>query len=57
MELRPLASAVGSEGELFNGSDLSAWKQPTVTWGVVQSVVLAEANPKGFVATDGQGGY
>ena len=41
--------------ELFNGQDLSAWKEPLGAWSVVSSVKLDPANPKGFVTTPGQG--
>lgn len=45
----------GTMVELFNGNDLSGWKQPTGTWGAVGGVTVDPGNPKGFVATEGHG--
>ena len=40
---------------LFNGKDLSAWKEPLGAWSVVGSVALNEAAPKGFTTQPGEG--
>jgi hypothetical protein len=40
---------------LFNGKDLSGWKEPLGAWAVVGGVSLDPANPKGFTAQPGEG--
>ena len=40
---------------LFNGKDLSTWKEPLGAWSVVGSVAVDAAQPKAFTAQPGQG--
>ncbi|WCJ59278.1 DUF1080 domain-containing protein [Fontisphaera persica] len=41
--------------EVFNGRDLSGWREPHGKWQVVQAVQLSPADPRQFVFTDGAG--
>jgi hypothetical protein len=53
-----LVSAVAvqvDEVPLFNGRDLSGWKEPLGAWSVVGGVTLDPASPKAFVAQPGTG--
>jgi len=43
------------ETSLFNGKDLTAWKEPLGTWAAVRSVTLDAENPKGFTVQPGTG--
>ena len=47
--------AVAEDFILFNGKDLSTWKEPLGNWSVVSSVALDEADPKGFTSKPGLG--
>lgn len=40
---------------LFNGKDLTGWKEPHGTWSVVGSVALDTTKPKAFNSQPGQG--
>ena len=40
---------------LFNGKDLSAWKEPLGAWSVVASVAVDASQPKAFTSQPGQG--
>lgn len=40
---------------LFNGKDLSGWKEPLGAWAVVGGVSLDPSNPKAFIAQPGEG--
>jgi hypothetical protein len=57
--LSGLAQASGQAAErtrvLFNGKDLSGWRQPTGDWMVAKSVALDPADPQKFAITPGQG--
>jgi hypothetical protein len=53
--LATLSLARADEVSLFNGKDLSGWKEPLGTWSVVGAVALDPANPKGFTAQPGEG--
>ncbi len=55
LSLFAAATAHAENLDLFNGQDLSAWKEPLGAWSVVSSVKLDPANPKGFIVTPGQG--
>jgi hypothetical protein len=50
-----LAAVHAEEPPLFNGQDLSGWKEPLGTWSVVGGVKLDPANPKAFVVESGRG--
>lgn len=49
----PLAHA--EDLSLFNGKDLSAWKEPLGGWSVVASVALDATNTKAFTSQPGEG--
>lgn len=40
---------------LFNGRDLTGWKEPVGTWCAVGGVTIDPANPKAFTTQPGQG--
>lgn len=40
---------------LFNGQDLTGWKEPLGTWSVVGALSLDPAKPKAFIAEPGTG--
>lgn len=50
-----MSFAHADETNLFNGKDLSAWKEPLGAWSVVGAVALDAANPKAFTMQPGQG--
>jgi hypothetical protein len=49
------AAVQADEVPLFNGKDLSGWKEPLGAWSVVGGVTLDPANPKAFAAQPGTG--
>lgn len=49
------ASALADDLVLFNGKDLSGWKEPWGAWSVVGGVTLDASNPKGFAVQPGEG--
>lgn len=55
LALATLSLAHAEEISLFNGTDLSAWKEPLGTWSVVAGVSLDPAKPKAFIAEPGSG--
>ncbi|MCB1210627.1 MAG: DUF1080 domain-containing protein [Verrucomicrobiales bacterium] len=55
LTLASLTLAHAEELSLFNGSDLSAWKEPHGAWSVVAAVKLDPAKLTGFVTQAGQG--
>src|SRR5579859_2273040 len=46
---------VESAQSLFNGKDLSGWRQPTGNWTVVKAVALDPADPERLLLTPGKG--
>ncbi|HEX4130539.1 MAG TPA: DUF1080 domain-containing protein [Pirellulales bacterium] len=50
-----LRFAISEEISLFNGRDLSGWKQSLGTWSVVGDVSVDAASPKAFVVKSGEG--
>jgi len=51
----PSACGAGPVVSLFNGRDLTGWRQPTGAWRVVGGVKLDPANPEHFQVLPGQG--
>jgi len=49
------SSAAPQLQTLFNGTNLSGWREPQGNWTAAQSVSLDPANPEKFVITLGQG--
>jgi hypothetical protein len=49
------APAADKSQKLFNGKDLTGWRQPTGTWSVAKNVALDPADPKHFVIAPGEG--
>src|SRR5208282_3704887 len=47
--------AAGKTQKLFNGKDLTGWRQPTGTWWVAKAVSLDPADEKNFVIAPGKG--
>jgi len=50
-----LSLAHAEDISLFNGKDLTGWKEPHGTWSVVGSVALDTTKPKVFTSQPGQG--
>jgi hypothetical protein len=50
-----LSLAHAEDISLFNGKDLSAWKEPHGTWSVVGGVALDKNEPKNFTTQPGEG--
>ncbi|MEO6788697.1 MAG: DUF1080 domain-containing protein [Chthoniobacteraceae bacterium] len=55
LALASLTFAHAEEVSLFNGKDLSAWRDPLGAWSVVASVALDAENPKAFTSKPGEG--
>jgi 3-keto-disaccharide hydrolase len=51
----PLSRAADGAVVLFDGKDLTGWRQPTGTWTVAKGVSLDPANPESFIIAPGQG--
>ncbi len=53
--LGSLSFCRAEEISLFNGEDLSAWKEPLGSWSIVSSVALDSAKPNSFTVQPGKG--
>lgn len=53
--LLSLTACTPDSVELFNGQDLTTWREPRGKWEVVQGVKLDPADPRKFVFEDGRG--
>jgi hypothetical protein len=53
--LASLTTVRAQEVILFNGKDLSTWKEPLGAWSVVGSVAVDAAQPKAFTSQPGHG--
>jgi hypothetical protein len=47
--------AAGKKQALFNGKDLTGWRQPTGTWWAAKGVTLDPANAENFIIAPGKG--